>query len=169
MHPTGMNRLTQWILHEAWIVALELVLVAALAISLAHWTWVAVSPVVVAAPSSSAGTDAARPEQIASQNLFGAASAGAATSARSASAGITLLGVFSGRRAGEGRAILVRQGGRPATVAAGESIAEGIMLREVHPDYVIILRDGVPERVDLERRALRAAPTPAGAPSPVQK
>jgi hypothetical protein len=79
MHPTGMNRLTQWILHEAWIVALELVLVAALAISLAHWTWVAVSPVVVAAPSSSAGTDAARPEQIASQNLFGAASPGAAT------------------------------------------------------------------------------------------
>jgi general secretion pathway protein C len=169
MHPTGMNRLTQWILYEAWIVALELALVAALAISLAYWTWAAVSPAVVAAPSSSTGAEAARSEQIASQNLFGAASQGATTSARGASAGITLLGVFSGSRAGEGRAILVRQGARPATVAAGESIAEGIMLREVHPDYVIVLHDGVPERVDLERRALRAAPTPAGAPSPVRK
>lgn len=163
-----MNRLTHWILHEAWIVALELALVAALAISLAYWTWVALSPAAVAAPMQSSSHDLDRPEQLASRNLFGASSAGAAAGPRTVSAGITVLGVFAGKRSGEGRAILVRQGSRPASIAAGESITEGLALQEVHPDHVIILRNGVSERIDLERRTSRsaspagAAPTPAG-------
>jgi type II secretory pathway component PulC len=71
-----------------------------------------------------------------------------------------VLGVFSGKKPGEGRVIIARQGSRPVTVAAGESIADGLTLHEVHPDHVIVLRNGVPERVDLERRVSRAA-TPA--------
>lgn len=155
-----MNRLTHWILHEAWIVALELALVAALAISLAYWTWIAISPAAVAAPSSANAPVADRTEQIANRNLFGVASAGPASAPRSAGAGLTVLGVFSGKRPGEGRAIISRQGSRPVTVAAGESITDGLALQEVHPDHVVVLRDGVPERVDLERRVSRAA-TPA--------
>jgi type II secretory pathway component PulC len=164
-----MNRLTQWILHEAWIVALELALVAALAISLAYWTWVAVSPPTMAAPMSSTGSASDRPEQLANRDLFGVAAAGAAAAPRSAGAGLTLLGVFSGKRPGEGRAILGRQGSRPAIVSAGESMADGIALREVHPDHVIILRNGVPERVDLERRVSRPTPLPLVVPAQVGK
>lgn len=162
-----MNRLTQWILHEAWFVALELALVAALAISLAYWTWVAISPPTVAAPILPTGSASDRPEQLANRDLFGVASAGAATGPRSAGAGLTLLGVFSGKRSGEGRAILVRQGSRPVVVSAGDSMADGIELREVHPDHVIILRNGVPERVDLERRVSR--PGPLIAPAQARK
>jgi type II secretory pathway component PulC len=157
-----MSRLTDWIVHEAWIVALELALVAALAISLAYWTWVALSPPAVGAPMQSAGKVSDGPEQLASRNLFGVSSGGVAAGPRTASAGITLLGVFSGKRPGEGRAILVRQGSRPTSVAAGESITEGLALQEVHPDHVIILRNGAPERVDLERRSSRSA-SPGGA------
>jgi general secretion pathway protein C len=164
-----MNRLTQWILHEAWIVALELALVAALAISLAYWTWVAISPPTVAAPMLSTGSASDRPEQLANRDLFGVASAGVAAGPRSAGAGLTLLGVFSGKRPGEGRAILARQGSRPAIISAGESMADGIALREVHPDHVIILRNGVPERVDLERRVSRPAPLPLIAPAQARK
>lgn len=152
-----MNRLTHWILHEAWIVALELALVAALAISLAYWTWVAISPAAVGAPSSANAPAADRPEQVANRNLFGVASAGPAQAPRSASAGLTVLGVFSGKRPGDGRVIIARQGSRPVTVAAGESIADGLTLQEVHPDHVIVLRNGVPERVELERRVSRGA------------
>lgn len=153
-----MNRLTHWILHEAWIVVLELALVAALAVSLAYWTWVAISPPTIAAPSSAAAPAADRPEQLANRNLFGVASTGPAAAPRSAGAGLTVLGIFSGKRPGEGRAILARQGSRPVTVATGESIADGLELQEVHPDHVVVLRNGVPERVELERRVTRAAP-----------
>lgn len=160
-----MNRVTYWILHEAWIVLLELALVAALAISLAYWTWVAISPPRVAAPTSADAPADARTEQLANRNLFGVAATGPATAARIASAGLTVLGVFSGSRSGEGRAIVARQGSRPVTVATGESIADGLSLKEVHPDYVIVLRDGVPERLDLERRAARVAVPSAAAQS----
>ena len=158
-----MNRVTYWLLHEAWIVLLELALVAALAISLAYWTWVAISPPSVAAPASAGALADDRSESPANRNLFGVASAGPAAAPRSASAGLTVLGVFSGSRSGEGRAIIARQGARPVTVATGESIADGLSLKEVHPDYVIVLRDGIPERLDLERRAVRLAPPSAAA------
>jgi hypothetical protein len=48
-------------------------------------------------------------------------------------------------------------------------MADGIALREVHPDHVIILRNGVPERVDLERRVSRPAPLPLIAPAQARK
>ena len=164
-----MNRLTHWILNEASMVALELTLVAALAISLAYWTWVAISPATVAAPMLSAGPGSGRPEQLASGNLFGATSPGVATGPRSAGAGFTLVGVFSGERPGEGRAIFGRQSGRPASIATGESVTEGVTLHEVHPDHVIVLRNGVAERIDLERRVARPLPPTATAPAQVQK
>ena len=153
-----MNRLTHWILHEAWIVVLELALVAALAVSLAYWTWVAIAPSSLGASSSAGAPAADRPEQIAHGNLFGVASTAPAAAPRSTGGGLTVLGIFSGKRAGQGRAIIGRQGARPVTVAAGESIADGLSLQEVHPDHVIVLRNGVPERIELERRVTRVAP-----------
>jgi type II secretory pathway component PulC len=164
MHPTGMNRLSHWIVHEAWIVALELALVAAFAVGLAYWTWLAFSPATLAAPSLPGRGEADRAEPLANRDLFGAAP-NTASAARRSSVGLTLLGVFSGKRPGEGRAILVAQGSRPATLAVGESFAGGAVLHEVHPDHVIVLRDGVPERVELERRVARQAAPGAGAPA----
>jgi type II secretory pathway component PulC len=163
-----MNRLTHWILHEAWIVMLELALVAALAVSLAYWTWVAIAPASVGVPSSAAAPATDRAEQVAHRNLFGVVSSAPAAAPRAASAGLTVLGIFSGKRSGEGRAIIARQGGRPVTVATGESISDGLSLQEVHPDHVIVLRNGVPERLDLERRVTRAASIGPAAPTQVR-
>lgn len=159
-----MNRLTHWIVYEAWIVALELLLVAAIAIGLAYWTWAAISPATLAASPASSRADSDRPEPLANRNLFGDSQAGATTGARRTSVGLALLGVFSGKRPTEGRAILAAQGSRPATVAVGESFAGGMVLQEVHPDHVIVLRDGVPERVEVERRVARMATSGAVAP-----
>jgi general secretion pathway protein C len=152
-------------LREAAVFLLEMALVAALAISLAHWTWVAVTPRAAAASALAEQQAAQPPGPVAKRHLFGAALEGAQPVA-DAGGGLALLGVFSERRPDAGRAILARQGSRPAIVAAGESISEGLVLREVHPDHVIILRAGVPERLDLERRAVQAAPQPPAAARP---
>jgi len=159
--------LKHWILHEAGIAVLEIALVAALAITLAHWTWAAFTPRAAAATKVQEPFDAPARPAVAQQHLFGVAQ-GAAQPAADAGAGITLVGVFSDRRPDAGRAILAMQGGRPAMVAAGESIAEGLVLREVYPDHVILLRGGMPHRVDLERRTALAAPPPVARP-PVRR
>jgi len=159
--------LKHWNLHEAGIALLEIALVAALAFSLAHWTWAALTPRAVAATALAEQIDAQPRAPVLERHLFGV-TLGDAQSAASSGGGLALLGVFSGREPGAGRAILARQGSRPVSVVAGESIAEGLVLREVHPDHVIIQRDGVPERIDLERRTARAAPAPV-ARLPVRK
>lgn len=155
-------------LREAGVFSVEMALVAALAISLAHWTWVAATPRALAA-SALAEQQAAPPSgPVAKRHLFGAAQEGARPVA-GAGGGLALLGVFSERRPDAGRAILARQGSRPMSVVAGESIGEGLVLHEVHPDHVIILRAGVPERIELERRTVQAAPQPPAAPPPARQ
>lgn len=159
-----MDSLKQWIPHEAGIAMLEVALVAALAVSLAHWTWVAVSPRVAAATAFPARSKLQSQGPLVKRHLFGVSSGGAATQAKGAAlgAGLALLGVFASGNPDAGRAIVGRQGARPAIVATGEAIADGLDLLEVHPDHVVVLRSGVPERIDLERVTTRAAaPLPA--------
>ncbi|MDH4094097.1 MAG: hypothetical protein OEV81_04845 [Betaproteobacteria bacterium] len=160
----------RWIRHEAWIDLLELGLVVVLAMGLAHWTWIAASPRAVAAPGTLADTAESRPGVPVAGSLFGLADSGQAKSSSATLAtGFTLLGVFSGPTPTAGRAILSAQGSRPAIVAAGEPVAEGILLQEVHPDHVVVLRQGVPERIELERRKAQAAPQPQPKPAPARR
>jgi general secretion pathway protein C len=162
--------LIRWIQHAAWIDLLELGLVVALAVGLAHWTWMATSPRVVAAPGTLADAGESQPGAPLAGTLFGAAGSGEAkTGSATLATGFTLLGVFSGPTPTAGRAILAVQGSRPAIVAAGEPVAEGILLQEVHPDHVVVLRQGVPERIELERRKAQAAPQPQPKPAPARR
>lgn len=157
-----------WMKYEAGIDLLELVLVAALGVGLAHWTWLAMAPRTAGAPSAIAQSAQPQPGAAAARQVFGAPGA-ASTAKRAASAtGLVLLGVLSAREPGAGRAIIAIQGSRPALVAAGEPIADGVELQEVHADHVIVLRQGVAERIDLERRS-RSSPPPAALPAPARK
>jgi hypothetical protein len=151
----------QWIKHEAGIDLLELALVAALGVGLAHVTWLAMAPRMAGAPNVVAQSVQAQPAALAARHFFRAAG-GTATAQRVVTAtGLVLLGVLSSPEPGAGRAILGMQGSRPALVAVGEQIADGIELHEVHADHVIVLRQGVPERVELQRGASRATPPAA--------
>lgn len=51
--------------------------------------------------------------------------------------------------------MLALDGAKPVLVAVGDEVAAGIVVREVHPDYVLVTRDGAPERVNLERQGAR--------------
>jgi hypothetical protein len=151
----------QWIKHEAGIDLLELALVAALGVGLAHVTWLALAPRVAGAPNVVAQSAQPQPGAAAARHVFGASGSASTTKRMVTATGIVLLGVLSSPEPGAGRAILGVQGSRPALVAAGEAIADGIELHEVHADHVIVLRQGVPERVELQRGMPRAAPPAA--------
>ncbi len=160
----------RWIKNEAWIDLLELALVAALGVGLAHVTWLALAPRTAGAPTAVAQGEPPRAGPLAARQLFGAAGS-ALTGKRVASAtGLVLIGVFSRPEPGMGRAIIGAQGSRPTLVAAGEPIVDGVELREVHADHVIVLRAGMPERIELERGAgSRTSRAPAASPMPAGK
>lgn len=165
-----MQKLKDWMLVEGWAVLLELALVAALAVTLAHWTWVALTPPATAAAAVPVEVENLRPGAIVQRHLFGVAREGMADGEGSASSALRLkvLGVFARGKPGAGRAIVALEDGKPATVTAGESIAAGIVLQEVHADFVLVNRAGVVERINLERRSA-AVETKPGAPRPAPK
>jgi Type II secretion system protein C len=158
-----------WMKNEAWIDLLELALVAALGVGLAQVTWLAMAPRTAGAPSALAQSAQPQPGAAAARQVFGAPG-GAPTAKRAVTAtGLVLLGVLSAAEPGAGRAIIAMQGSRPALVAAGEPIADGIELHEVHADHVIVLRQGMPERIELERGRPRASPPAPASRAPERK
>ena len=134
---------------------LELALIAALGISLAHWTWIALAPRAVAASVLSGQPEAGRLNVTLKRNLFGVAQEGktAPVVETSPASGIKLLGVLSRGVTGKGRAIFALDTGKPKTVEAGSQIVHGVVLKEVYPDYVLVSRNGSIERIKLDRRA----------------
>jgi hypothetical protein len=155
--------------YEAWIDLLELVLVAALGVGLAHVTLLTISPRTAGAPSAVAQVAQPQTGALAARHVFGAPSGGPTEKRVATASGLVLLGVFSSPEPGMRRAIVGMQGSRPVQVAVGEPIADGVELHEVHADHVIVLRQGIPERLELERRASRASPPPASMRAPAPK
>ena len=145
------SRLKNWLRGGAAFFLLEVALVAALAAMAAHWTWIFVAPAAIgpsayATPSFSAAGDGAP-----RRNLFGAAHGAQAETASSVN--LKLVGVASPMAARQGgRAVFVLEGGKSKAARSGESIAPGTILREVHPDHVLLERNGALERLTLERR-----------------
>lgn len=154
-----MVRLDSWFRQDGMATILEFVLVALLGIALAYWTWVAFSPRPVAVSAfHGAEGDARAPVAPVKRDLFGAAQDGSASAIADAppSSSIKVLGVIARTGRGKGRAILALDSGKVKEVEAGWQISPGLVLKEVHPDHVIVARNGVPERIRLNRRAAPA-------------
>ena len=147
-----ISRLKHWFGQGAWFAMLELALVAALALSLAHRTWVALAPRAIGASSLPIRSDARQSGPIVKRQLFGAAPQDAASVAAPLSKP-TLGGVIAPGSPGAGRAVFKLENGKSATAGAGESISPGVVLKEVHADHVVVTRDGAAERIGLNRRA----------------
>jgi len=134
---------------------LELALIGALGVSLAHWTWVALAPAAVAASALAEPAGAAPGAVPVRRNLFGAAQEGKGPVVIDASPAsrIKLLGVLARGAAGSGRAIFALETGKAKTVEAGSQVVPGLVLKEVHADHVLVARNGAVERMKLDRRA----------------
>ncbi|HJY77101.1 MAG TPA: type II secretion system protein N [Burkholderiales bacterium] len=128
--------------------ALDLLLLAALGAAAAYFTWVLLAPRAKAAPALGEQARAAESPSPAARRLFGAAAPQAA-----ATGPVRLVGVVSPNRA------VFTENGRPRTAAVGESVGD-LVVREVHPDHVVVSRRGEIERLTLERRSV-----PLDAPS----
>ncbi len=135
-------------------VILDLSLVAAIALAAAHFTSALMAPRALAAPSHAAAPGSLDAAAIAGRHLFGGGDDRLVT-VRMEGSGIRLLGVLS-----PGRALLAVGNERVRSYTPGETLSAGVILKEVHADHVLVLRDGAPERVGLDRRASRAALQP---------
>jgi general secretion pathway protein C len=125
-------------------------------------------PAVPAAPGRERVTIAAATQAAAEAHVFGAApvAGGIAMSTLN----VKLKGVFAGGAGAPGYAI-VNIGGRDQSAGVGTEISPGVALDSVHAHHIVLKRNGIFERVNLEERPLlaQAAPrpvTPAPAAAP---
>lgn len=130
-------------LQRAIDASLVVVLVLVLAWQLAYWTWRFLSPPIAVEARAQGGVDLA-----AIARLFGGAPP-ASTQAASRS-GLKLKGVIAPTPGTAASAIFSTGTGRDIAVYVGREVRPGVKLAEVHPDYVMLSRAGVMERIDLE-------------------
>lgn len=91
--------------------------------------------------------------EIVARHLFGRASAGPSASASKAPPtrlALKLRGVVA-MGDGQGVALIAGTGRGEEVYATGDEISGGVLLQEVHPDHVILSRNGRLERLDLPR------------------
>jgi general secretion pathway protein C len=151
---------------------------AAMIAALALGAWLAAGwfvyfttpPIVPAAPVRPVITIATAAETAAENHVFGAAPAAGGMAVSTFD--VKLKGVFAGAAGAPGHAI-VNTGGRDETARVGAEISPGVALESVHPRHIVLKRNGVFERVNLEERPLLAqaaprpvAPAPSAAPTP---
>ncbi|MBC7803871.1 MAG: hypothetical protein H7Y16_08360 [Candidatus Parcubacteria bacterium] len=147
-------RLESWIRAGRWVDLLEFALLCAVAVTLAHWTWIWLAPRPVAASALFAAGDSSQAPSPVKRNLFGVAAPGMVPQREAASGlSLRLLGVVSPGSAGKGRAIFATESGARRVANAGELLSAGVVLNEVHADHVVLTRDGAVQRLALERRA----------------
>jgi general secretion pathway protein C len=145
---------------------------AALVAALALGAWLAAGwfvyfstpPVVPATPARETVTIAAATQTVADAHLFGVAPA--AGGIAMSTLNVKLRGVFAGAGGAPGHAI-VNTGGRDQSAAVGAEIAPGVALESVHARHIVLKRNGVFERVNLEERPILAQAAPRPAPPPV--
>ena len=108
---------------------------------LAYWTWawLAPRPEPRAQPATALGAGAGS-----AQGLFGNLQRGQNIAAPTGIA-IKLLGVVAATRGRRGYAVVQLEAREILAVREGEDVAPGIRLAEVHPDHVILERNGVRE------------------------
>lgn len=134
----------------------------------ARWVLYFAAPVEAAAVSGRERVQLGVAAQALSDaHLFGVALAGAGGEAVS-NLNIKLKGVFASRADAPSMAI-VNTGDRDETAHVGGEIVPGVVLEAVHPHHVMLRRNGVLERVNLEEPQRTAvAPVPRAPPRRAQ-
>lgn len=163
---SSLVQLTRFIpiIHQRWPSLLNGVLLLLFCWLLAQWTWLVALPKPRQPASSSVLiTTQLAAEAITLRHLFGqAAGPDTVTSAPpSAFSNLKLQGVFAAIGSLPAFAIVIVDGKSAQPVQVGREAASGVVLEEVHPDYVVLRRNGVMERLNLEKSA--SAPVGAGA------
>jgi general secretion pathway protein C len=116
---------------------------------LAKHAWVLFAPAEHAIPATTNATGSAQAEQ-----LFGTVTAASSSASLN---GIRPIGIFAHRDAGFA---VLQTGQGQVGVALGKEVMPGIVLAETHADHVVLERNGVRHRVDLDKAPAAAGITP---------
>jgi general secretion pathway protein C len=136
----------------ALVSVLTLFAVALLGAVLAYWTWAWFAP--RAEPRLAAA--AAQSGSVASAGaIFG--SVPRTQAAAPTGIAIKLLGVVAASGGRRGYAVVQLEAKQIMAVHEGEDVAPGVRLAEVHPDHVLLERNGVREKLAFPERAASAA------------
>jgi type II secretory pathway component PulC len=136
--------------------AAVIALVLLLAWQLAYWTWRFLAP-PAASPARESRADV---DLVAIARLFGG-TAPSASAKSGPTSGLRLKGVIAPTPGVAASAIFSTGSGKDLAVYLGREVSPGVKLKEVHPAYVVLSRNGVDERIDLE--AMRGGGTAATA------
>lgn len=137
---------------------LTFTLVIVLAMQLAYWTWIFFTPKVPLPPQKPAGANTGNAiQKVIDAHLFGAAAATDAPVAVTAATNMRLSGVFAAVGNLPAFAIISFDGQPSQPVRNGAVITPGVVLEAVFPDHVLIRRNGVRERLELDARGTAAA------------
>ena len=128
---------------RAFQAILMVALVLVLAWQLAYWTWRFAAPPAASEARASAAVDLA-----AIARLFGG-TAPASTKSASTS-GLRLKGVIAPTPGVAASAIFSTGAGKDIAVYLGREVQPGVKLSAVYPDHVMLSRNGVDERIDLD-------------------
>lgn len=134
---------------------------ALLGLVLAYWTWawLAPRPEPLAQAAVQAGGRTVGPTQ-AAYGLFGSARPDRSGAAPTEIA-VRLLGVVAATRGRDGYAVVQLDAREILAVREGGDITPGIRLAEVHPDHVILARNGARESLAWpQKRTSAASATP---------
>jgi len=128
---------------KRWPLLTSFVLFIALCASAAYWVMQLYKPPVraVAAPPAQV---ASAPDPRAASALFGGRQGAVAVATN-----YQLRGVVASGTGGESVAILAVEGKPPQAVRTNHEIQPGVVIKEVHPRYVLLQENGVTKRVDL--------------------
>jgi general secretion pathway protein C len=144
----------------------------------AQWFWYFATPTESpAAPARNRVLLSAAAQTVADAHLFGVVPSG--TAAVISNLNIKLKGVFASTSDAPAYAI-VNTGTKDETARAGGELVPGVVLEAIHPEHVVLRRNGALERINLEERVLaagavavpraparqRSVAAPVAAPSP---
>lgn len=148
--------------------ALEVALALLLIVQLGRLVWIAVEPVDVPAPAVT--RPQTRPVDYSVFQRFDAffRTGGQSSLAEDTASGSSQMRLFGLRSdgAGGGSAIIGLADGRQLSVAVGETIEPGLVLRSVGPDHVVLARGGSLSRLIFSDLPAGAAPPPPPPPGP---
>jgi general secretion pathway protein C len=141
---------------KAVVSLVTLAALALLGVVLAYWswTWLAPRPEARVQPVAEPAGGAAS-----ARRLFGVLQLDRAGVTSTAIA-VRLLGVVAATPGRVGYAVLQLEGRRIVATAEGEDVAPGIRLAEVHPDRIVLMRNGARESLAWPQKKAAASPAP---------
>jgi general secretion pathway protein C len=143
-----------------FVTAVTLAALALLGLVLAYWTWVWFAPAPVAPVHQVAGRG---PGLESAYGLFGAKPS-ETSSVPQSKISAELLGVVAASAGHTGYAVFRLDTKKVVAIPEGQDIEPGVRLAEVRPDHVILVRDGMRERLSWPKKSA-SRPFPAQRPN----